>query len=151
MKTHSLIRKTIINKPLEEVFHFFSQAENLNALTPPELQFKILTPLPIKMKEGTIIDYKIKLNGIPFTWKTEINKWQENEYFIDQQIKGPYKIWHHKHSFKSLVGATEMTDEVNYLSPGWLVEPIIQYLFIKRKVESIFDYRNTKLKEIFPD
>jgi ligand-binding SRPBCC domain-containing protein len=151
MKTHSLIRKTIINRPLEQVFQFFSKAENLNLLTPPELQFKIITPLPIIMKEGAIIDYKIKLNGVPFNWKTEISMWKENEFFVDKQLKGPYRVWHHKHSFKNVNGATEMTDEVNYLSPGWFFEPIIQALFIKKKVEGIFDYRNAKLKEIFPD
>jgi len=151
MKPHIIIRKTIIKRPLHEVFDFFSKAENLNLLTPPELQFKILTPLPIEMKQGTLIDYKIKLNGISFAWKTLIAKWQHNEYFVDEQIKGPYKIWHHTHSFKAIDGGTEMTDEVKYLSPGWIFEPIIQALFIKKKVEQIFDYRNSQLKTIFPD
>jgi hypothetical protein len=151
MTPHIIVRKTVINRPIEEVFEFFSKAENLNLLTPPELQFKILTPLPIKMKAGTLIDYKIKLNGIPFLWKTEISTWKVNECFVDQQLKGPYRVWHHTHSFKSIDGGTEMTDEVKYLSPGWFLEPIIQVLFIKKKVESIFDYRNQKLKEIFPN
>lgn len=151
MKTHTLIRTTIIRRPLTEVFDFFSKAENLNLLTPAELEFKILTPLPIKMKAGALIDYKIKLNGIPFKWKTEISEWKQNEYFIDQQLKGPYRIWHHTHTFKVVPEGTEMTDTVNYLSPGWFLEPLIQSLFIKKKVEGIFDYRNSKLKEIFPD
>ncbi|HRG60011.1 MAG TPA: SRPBCC family protein [Bacteroidia bacterium] len=151
MKPHIIIRKTIIKRPLNEVFDFFSKAENLNLLTPPELQFKILTPLPIEMKKGTLIDYKIKLNGISFTWKTEISKWQQNECFVDQQLKGPYKIWHHTHSFRAIEGGTEMIDEVKYLSPGWIFEPIIQGIYIKKKVEGIFDYRNTQLKTIFPD
>jgi hypothetical protein len=151
MKPHTIVRKTIINRPLQEVFQFFSKAENLNLLTPAELEFKILTPLPIKMTAGALIDYRIKLNGIPFNWKTEICTWKENECFVDQQIKGPYRIWHHTHSFRAVAGGTEMTDEVKYLSPGWFLEPIIQALFIKNKVEGIFDYRNAKLKEIFPD
>lgn len=151
MKTHSLIRKTIIKRPLHEVFGFFSKAENLNLLTPPELQFSILTPLPIEMKKGTLIDYKIKLNGIPFRWKTEISEWKLNDCFVDQQLKGPYRIWHHTHAFKSIPEGTEMTDTVKYLSPGWIFEPLIQFLFVKKKVEGIFDYRNSKLKEIFPD
>jgi ligand-binding SRPBCC domain-containing protein len=151
MKPHTIVRTTLIRKPLEEVFQFFSKAENLNLLTPPELEFKILTPLPIKMGVGTLIDYRIKLNGIPFNWKTEISKWKENECFEDQQLKGPYRIWHHTHAFKAVAGGTEMTDTVKYLSPGWFLEPIIQALFIKKKVEAIFDYRNNKLKEIFPD
>jgi ligand-binding SRPBCC domain-containing protein len=151
MKPHSIVTKTIIRRPLAEVFDFFSKAENLNLLTPPELQFKILTPLPIKMQAGTLIDYKIKLNGIPFNWKTEISSWKVNDSFVDQQIKGPYRIWHHTHSFRAVEGGTEMTDEVKYLSPGWILEPLIQRFFIKNKVEGIFTYRNSKLKEIFPD
>jgi len=151
MKPHILVRTTVIKRPLNEVFDFFSKAENLNLLTPPALQFKILTPLPIKMAAGAIIDYRIKLNGIPFNWKTEICEWKVNEYFVDQQIEGPYLIWHHTHSFKAIPEGTEMTDEVKYLSPGWILEPIIQALFIKSKVESIFDYRNNQLKQIFPD
>jgi ligand-binding SRPBCC domain-containing protein len=151
MQPHTLIRKTIIKRPLEEVFLFFSKAENLNLLTPPELSFKILTPLPIKMQAGTLIDYRIKLNGIPFKWRTEISTWKVNECFVDQQLKGPYKIWHHTHSFTAVNEGTLMVDEVKYLSPGWILEPLIDKLFIKKKVEGIFDYRNSKLKEIFPD
>jgi ligand-binding SRPBCC domain-containing protein len=133
------------------VFQFFSKAENLNLLTPPELSFKILTPLPIKMQAGTLIDYRIKLNGIPFNWRTEISTWKVNECFVDQQLKGPYKIWHHTHSFTAVKEGTLMIDEVKYLSPGWILEPLIEKFFIKKKVEGIFDYRNSKLKEIFPD
>jgi hypothetical protein len=151
MQPHTIIRKTIIKRPLEEVFQFFSKAENLNLLTPPELSFKILTPLPIKMQAGTLIDYRIKLNGIPFNWRTEISTWKVNECFVDQQLKGPYKIWHHTHSFTALKEGTLMIDEVKYLSPGWILEPLIEKFFIKKKVEGIFDYRNSKLKEIFPD
>jgi ligand-binding SRPBCC domain-containing protein len=150
MQPHTIIRKTIIKRPLEEVFQFFSKAENLNLLTPPELSFKILTPLPIKMQAGTLIDYRIKLNGIPFNWRTEISTWKVNECFVDQQLKGPYKIWHHTHSFTAVKEGTLMIDEVKYLSPGWILEPLIEKFFIKKKVEGIFDYRNSKLKEIFP-
>ena len=88
MKPHTIIRKTIIKRPLQEVFQFFSKAENLNLLTPAELEFKILTPLPIKMTAGALIDYRIKLNGIPFNWKTEICTWKENECFVDFETVG---------------------------------------------------------------
>lgn len=150
MKPHILETITIIDKPLNVVFDFFSKAENLNALTPPELSFKITTPLPIKMFAGTIIDYKIKLSGIPFSWKTKISTWNPPHQFIDEQIKGPYVRWHHTHSFKDLGdGRTEMTDRIEFLSPGWILEPIINALFIQKKVEQIFVYREQKLKEIF--
>jgi ligand-binding SRPBCC domain-containing protein len=103
------------------------------------------------MQAGTLIDYRIKLNGIPFNWRTEISTWKVNECFVDQQLKGPYKIWHHTHSFTAVKEGTLMIDEVKYLSPGWILEPLIEKFFIKKKVEGIFDYRNSKLKEIFPD
>lgn len=150
MKAHILESTTIINKPLETVFDFFSKAENLNELTPPELHFKILTPLPIRMFPGTLIEYRIKLNGIPFNWKTKISAWEPPHCFVDEQIKGPYVRWHHTHTFKAIdAHTTEMTDRVEYLSPGWILEPLINALFVRKKVEAIFTYREEKLKAIF--
>jgi ligand-binding SRPBCC domain-containing protein len=150
MKPHVLEKTTIINKPLSTVFEFFSKAENLNALTPPELQFQILTPLPIPMYPGSLINYKIKLNGIPFHWKTVISKWDPPHCFVDEQLKGPYVKWHHTHQFKDLGdGRTEMIDRVEYLAPGWILEPIITALFVKKRVEQIFEYREEKLSELF--
>jgi ligand-binding SRPBCC domain-containing protein len=131
------------------VFEFFSKAENLNKLTPPILEFKIITPLPIKMEKGTFIDYKIKLNGISFKWKTQITAWENNRRFIDTQIKGPYKIWIHEHLFEEENGQVKMTDTVQYLSPGWFLEPIINKLYISKKVEEIFAYRTIELDKLF--
>ena len=149
MKPHILFRETLIPKPLHEVFEFFSKAENLNTITPPELSFSIITPLPVEMKKGTIIDYKIKLNGIPFKWKTEITAWEPMARFVDKQIKGPYKMWVHEHRFYDKNGQTLMTDKVEFLSPGWFLEPVINNLFVSRKVNSIFDYREKRFKELF--
>ncbi len=150
MTPHILETVTIIPKPINEVFDFFSKAENLNKLTPPELHFNILTPSPIVMKKGTLIDYRIKLHGIPFTWKTEIWEWLPPYRFADRQLKGPYVKWHHTHSFKELPnGFTEMTDKVEYLAPGWILEPMITALFVKKKVEAIFTYREQQLMKIF--
>lgn len=150
MKPHVLETTTIINKPLDEVFAFFSKAENLNELTPPDLQFEILTPSPIPMFSGTLIDYKIKLGGIPFKWKTRISVWNPPYQFVDEQLKGPYVRWHHTHTFKSLDdGRTEMTDRVEFLSPGWLLEPLVNALFVQKRVEAIFNFREKKLHEIF--
>jgi len=146
---HEYKTTTLIKRPINEVFDFFSKAENLNVLTPPMLEFKILTPLPIEMGKGTLIDYSIKLNGIPFKWKTEITEWKEGQFFVDEQLKGPYRIWKHRHSFESIGEYTQMIDTVQYLSPGWILEPLIDKLFIRKKVEEIFSYRNQKLKDIF--
>ena len=149
MPSHFHITETIIDKPLQEVFEFFSNAQNLNLLTPPQLQFVILTPFPIAMKKGTLIDYKLKLSGIPFYWKTEIAAWEPPFRFVDKQLKGPYKIWIHEHRFEEKNGKTYMYDTVEFLSPGWFLEPIINKLFIEKKVKEIFAYREKKLKEIF--
>ena len=149
MTPHVLVRKTTIKVTIKEVFDFFSKAENLNHLTPPEVNFKFITQLPIEMKKGAVIDYKIKINGITFNWRTEITKWEPPFYFEDTQTKGPYKLWIHEHKFAELNGNTEMTDTVNYLSPGGIFEFIPHNLIVKKKVESIFDYRKKVLSEIF--
>lgn len=149
MRNKELKTITIINKPLSEVFDFFSKAENLNALTPPELHFSILTPMPIEMYPGRLIDYKIELMGISFKWRTEITEWVPNQKFVDQQLKGPYKIWHHQHIFKDLGDKTEMTDIITYQSIGWIFAPFIHWLFVDQKVKEIFAYREKVLHEIF--
>jgi ligand-binding SRPBCC domain-containing protein len=146
---HILTKTTIINKPLSEVFEFFSNAENLNKITPPDMQFKILTPLPIIIKKGTLIDYKIKVSGIPFNWQTEITEWEPNKRFVDKQLKGPYRVWIHEHTFEEKDGKTIMNDHVQFLSPGWLLEPIINKLFIEKKVKGIFAYREKILTNLF--
>jgi ligand-binding SRPBCC domain-containing protein len=146
---HILTKTTIINKPLSEVFEFFSNAENLNKITPPDMQFKILTPLPIIIKKGTLIDYKIKVSGIPFNWQTEITEWEPNKRFTDKQLKGPYRVWIHEHTFEEKDGKTIMNDHVQFLSPGWLLEPIINKLFIEKKVKGIFAYREKILTNLF--
>ncbi|MBL7883349.1 MAG: SRPBCC family protein [Bacteroidia bacterium] len=146
---HILKRETIINKPIQEVFDFFSKAENLNKITPPNMNFKILTPLPIQMKKGTLIDYRIKVNSIPFKWKTEITDWNPPFRFIDTQLKGPYNTWIHEHIFEERDEKTIMMDIVQFKSPGWFLEPIIHLLFIEKKVKAIFDYREEQLLRIF--
>lgn len=149
MRTHTLERKIIIKKPVSEVFDFFSRAENLERITPSFLNFKIITPLPIEIKKGTIIDYVIRLNGIPMKWKTEITKWEPPFLFEDTQIKGPYKIWIHEHKFESLGDETLMTDTVKYLSYGGIFEFIPHKLIVKNKVEKIFEYREKVFGNIF--
>jgi len=150
MKPHILSDVTLISKPLDEVFDFFSKAENLNRLTPPQLNFEIITPLPVKMGNGSIIDYRIKLNGMPFNWKTEISAWEPPHLFVDQQLKGPFVLWRHEHRFKAIhTNLTEMTDTVHYLSPGGPLEPLVHHLFVKKKVAGIFNYRKEQLKKIF--
>ena len=126
---------------MDEVFQFFSNAENLEALTPPFLGFRILSDLPIKMEEGARIEYSIRLFGVPMRWKTLISVWEPGVRFVDEQVKGPYGLWHHTHEFEAHEGRTIMRDTVKYREPlGWL-GVIAHRLFVRRLVERIFDYR----------
>lgn len=149
MKFHVYHKRTLVNGTLNNVFDFFSKAENLNLLTPPDLKFIILTASPIVMQLGTQINYKLSLNGISFGWRTEITGFEPPLFFEDTQVRGPYRIWKHRHHFEAYGNQTIMTDEVRYLSPGYFLEPLINRLFIKKKVERIFEYREKKLSEIF--
>lgn len=142
-------REYTVNRTIEEVFSFFSNAENLQRLTPEELDFRILTPLPVIMSKGTLIDYKIKLSGIPFKWLTEITAWEPPQRFVDTQLKGPYKIWIHEHLFIPNGGKTTVKDIVEFVPKGWIFEPVIFRLFVRKKLEQIFDYRQSRFKDIF--
>ena len=148
MKPHILIRETVLNGSIEEVFDFFSKAENLDKITPPILGFRIITPLPVEMKNGTLIDYKIKLNGIPFNWRTEITKWDPPNCFEDTQLKGPYKMWHHQHHFKEVDGGVEMTDILHYEIPFGFIGNFLNTLFIEKKIKAIFEFRTTALEKL---
>jgi len=149
MKTYSFETQTKLNKPLREVFPFFANAENLNAVTPPWLKFEILTPLPIEMKVGIIVDYQIHLHGIPIRWRSKITEWDPPRKFTDVQIKGPYCFWMHEHFFIAEGDQTRMIDRVEYAVPGWLFAPLIHSLFVKRDLAKIFQYREQRFLEIF--
>ncbi len=146
---HFLKSQIQINKPISEVFQFFSKAENLNLLTPPELNFKIITPLPIVLNCGAIIDYRIQLSGFPFSWKTEITKWNPPYQFVDTQLQGPYQTWIHEHKFESKDGYTIMHDLVEYKAKGWIFEPLIHRFFVAKRVKKIFEYRTLQINRLF--
>lgn len=132
--------------PLAEVFAFFSEARNLETLTPPWVHFEVLTPAPIVMVPGTLIDYQIRIRGFPVRWCTEIVEWNPPTSFVDVQLRGPYTLWHHTHSFAERDGGTLCSDKVRYRPRGGA---IINWLFVRRDVEKIFKYRCDRLKEIF--
>ena len=126
---------------------FFGDAGNLELMTPPWLSFKILTPRPIAMRPGTLIDYRIALHGIPMKWRTEITAWNPPFEFVDEQLSGPYRRWHHRHTFVEERGGTRVGDEVTYdVLGGWLVNKV----FVERDVTRIFSYREETLKRLFP-
>ena len=144
---HILRMETLVEGEASDVFDFFSSAENLERITPPELGFKILSPLPIKMKKGTLIDYRIRLFGIPLQWQTLISEWKPHRQFVDEQLKGPYAKWVHTHRFEPTNNGILMRDEVNYRLPffplGEVMLPVIR-LQLKR----IFSYRAERIKEL---
>jgi len=143
-RTFILERTQLIENNLENVFAFFADAANLEALTPPQLQFKILTPLPIEMKAGALIDYRLKLMGVPFKWRTEIEEFEPMSHFVDRQVRGPYKLWHHTHTFRETDQGVEMSDRVAYQMPFWLAGSLAHAIWVKRQLNSIFDYRRSR-------
>lgn len=144
---HRHFESTLLPLPLEKVFEFFSKAENLEAITPPELKFKILTPRPIVLTTGALIDYRLTLSGVPFRWRTRITHWDPPYAFVDEQLKGPYAVWHHTHTFADEGGKTRMDDEVLYKLPLWPLGEVA-YPFVNGKVERIFRYRRAKVREM---
>lgn len=142
MSTHQLYRELFIPKSIHEVFSFFEKAENLETITPNDLNFKILTPLPIEMKKGTMIDYKIKISGISMKWRTLIDIYEPPYRFRDIQLKGPYKKWEHLHEFIEVENGTLMKDTVDYELPFGFIGDIVHSLKVKKQVNDIFDYRN---------
>ena len=136
---------------IEEAWLFFSSPNNLPFITPPELDFKILTPsLPEETYKGLLIDYTVKpLFGIKIHWQTEISNVTKNIFFIDKQIKGPYKLWEHTHYFEQKENGVIMTDVVIYELPFWFIGKMMHAFVVKRKIEEIFSFRKKTLENLF--
>ena len=147
MKIYTLRRTQFIARPIDDVFRFFSMPENLEKITPKSLGFTILTPRPIDMGKGTLIDYTISLMGFLVHWRTLISDYNPPHSFIDQQIKGPYAFWHHTHTFTEKDGGTEIIDEVLYSIPFWFLGRIVNTLWIKSELKKIFDYRKDIIEQ----
>lgn len=132
----------VIPRPRDEAFAFFGSAHNLEQITPSFLRFEILTPAPIEMRAGTIIDYRIRLYGLPIRWRTEITAWEPNERFVDEQRRGPYHEWVHEHRFRDCDEGTVVEDDVYYRPRGGR---LVNRLFVQRDVLKIFRYRRDAL------
>jgi ligand-binding SRPBCC domain-containing protein len=146
---HRLERTQLIPRPLHEVFAFFSDAANLERITPAFLHFKIETPLPIEMRAGAVIDYRLSLGGLPVHWRTRIASWEPPHRFTDDQERGPYALWHHVHEFEAIGAATRMRDTVDYRLPFAALGTLVHTLWVRRTVERIFAHRQRVISELF--
>ncbi|MFB3776311.1 MAG: SRPBCC family protein [Bryobacteraceae bacterium] len=145
---HTIRREQWVPRPVEEVFAFFSEAANLAELTPPWLGFRILTPQPIRVARGVRINYLIRWHGIPMRWTTEIRRWEPPHCFVDVQLRGPYRLWHHTHRFESYAGGTRMKDIVRYRLPFGRIGKVAHSLKVRRDIENIFDCRFRRIHEL---
>lgn len=146
MTIHVFETELWLPRPREKVFPFFADARNLELITPPWLNFHILTPGEIPMRAGAIIDYQLRIRGFPVRWRTEITDWNPPVSFCDEQRRGPYRLWRHGHTFEEKDGGTLCRDRVEYAVPGGV---LVHRLFVRREVETIFDYRAEALKRHF--
>ena len=140
-----LHRETIVPASLAETFAFFADASNLERLTPPWLNFAILTSMPVTMGPGVVIDYQIRLYGVPIPWSSRIDVWEPRARFVDRQTVGPYRWWHHEHRFEQVADGTRVIDHVEYAPRmRWISDALV-----RRDLERIFTYRQGALSDIF--
>lgn len=141
-RVHILERRQRIERPLTEVFAFYGDAHNLERITPPWLGIEVTTPPPIEMDAGTLIEYRLKLHRAPIRWRTRIEIWDPPGRFVDVQVKGPYSLWEHTHTFaEDGPGATVIEDRVRYSIPFGPLGDLAERLLVRRDLRQIFDYR----------
>lgn len=145
MKVHKLEREQFLPHPVEQVFPFFADARNLERITPPLLGFRVLGEEPIEMRAGALIQYKLRVHGLPVDWLTRIEEWEPNTRFVDNQLVGPYRLWHHTHTFEERGGGTLMRDTVRYAMPIWPFGELAMPL-VRRDLASIFDFRRDNVE-----
>jgi ligand-binding SRPBCC domain-containing protein len=149
LQVHVLERSQWVPAPVAETFAFFSDAANLQAITPPWLHFRILTALPVEMREGATIEYMLRLHGLPVRWLTRITNWQPGSEFTDEQVRGPYARWVHRHTFRAERGGTRLGDRVEYALPfDPLSRPVVPF-YVRPLVERIFDFRGEVIRRTF--
>src|SRR3954464_6759593 len=148
MTTYTLDQAQLVRRPLPEVFSFFADPANLQLITPPWMNFRILTPTPIEMRAGTLIDYRISVRGIPLRWRTRIDAYDPLQSFADIQLRGPYRSWRHTHSFAERPDGTEVTDHIEYSLPFGPLGAMAHGLFVRRDLERIFAFRREVIERL---
>lgn len=145
---YRLARSLFVPRPLDQVFPFFAEPRNLARITPPWLGFRIVTDGDLTMRQGLEISYRIHPLGIPQRWTSRISVWDPPQRFVDEQLRGPYRDWHHLHEFREVAGGTEIRDEVTYELPFGALGRIAHRLIVRRQLESIFDHRERVVREL---
>jgi ligand-binding SRPBCC domain-containing protein len=148
--THVLERRQLVRRPRPEVFAFFGDARNLEAITPDFLRFRIATAEPIAMATGTLIEYRLSLYGVPFGWQTRIEAWEPDRRFVDVQLRGPYRRWRHAHEFLEVPEGTLMLDRVEYALPLGPLGSLAHALLVRRALDAIFDHRRERIAALLP-
>jgi ligand-binding SRPBCC domain-containing protein len=152
MRIHVLHREQRLEGSPDEVFPFFADARNLEAITPPLLRFRVVTPEPIEMRAGTFLQYRLRLHGVPISWHTMIQDWSPPNRFVDVQVRGPYALWHHTHEFAPVTGShppgTLMTDTVRYAIGFGALGELARRALVRRDLEAIFDFRDARVPEL---
>jgi hypothetical protein len=148
MGEHIFEQEQVIDAPIEEVFAPFADAGNLQAITPPWLHFRIISELPIEMRKGARIEYWLRLHGVPVRWRTVIEQWDPPHRFVDRQVRGPYALWEHTHTFEEVEGGTLVRDTVRYRVGKGPFGEVAHRLFVRRDLERIFAYRREAVLRI---
>ena len=149
MKTYQLDREQWLPRPVGEVYLFFSRPENLQVITPPWIDFRMVEA-PQMLAAGSLIRYRLCWRGIPVRWTTEISEWNPPDGFVDRAVSGPYALWNHEHRFTACEGGTSMRDRVTYALPfGW-VGRLAHAALVRRDVERMFDFRAESMRRLFP-
>jgi ligand-binding SRPBCC domain-containing protein len=147
---HYLHREQVIHAPVEAVWAYFCDPKNLNAITPPDMNFEIVQGGDAAMYEGQIIEYRVEfIRGVRSLWLTEIAHVWEGEYFVDEQRIGPYRFWYHEHIFEKDTNGTKMTDRVTYAIPFGVLGDLLNAVWISKRLKKIFDFRGKKITELF--
>ena len=147
---HVLRREQRLDAPPAAVFPFFADPRNLEAITPPLLRFRLLTPEPVAMGAGTFLQYALRLHGVPVRWDTLIQEWEPPDRFVDVQVRGPYRLWHHTHELLALDGGagTLMRDTVRYALPFGVLGEIARRAVVRPDLDAIFDFRRSRVPEL---